>query len=380
MLPFKRALPLCGLAFLAGLTLPPAQANLSLQLGVFLETLQVVDTRSIQAPGEARLMEGAIRGLLASLEDPYSSYLTPAEYQQLSAEQGGAYVGLGIEVGMQERQLTVIAAVENSPAWEAGLQPGDQIVAIDQRLTEALSFTEATALLQGDEGTQIELRLQREGKPLTLSLLRRKIDLPAVSSLRLPGNVGYFRIATFLSTEMPLEFQTQLMELQEAAPLEGLILDLRNNPGGLLANAIELGSALITEGPLVRTIDRNRETQVFTATGLPLISPSLPVVVLINEGTASAAEVVAGALQDHQRAQILGRRSFGKGLVQKLLPLQQGAGLTLTTSRYLTAFGREVHQVGIPVDRELRGKGLPTAGATDPWIQAALDALRGVAW
>lgn len=368
----------CFLSFVAGLCLPAAHAGLSQSLALLQEISLLLQAQAFQSPAEQSLWEGAVRGLLQGLGDPYSYYLTPQEFSEFKQIKSGELAGVGMEVGIREGRLTVISVLEQSPAGRAGILAGDQIIRINQRNTQQLKYTEALQLLQGEEGSWLELEILRPGSQgfRRYRLQREKLKLEPVVYRMLPENIGYIRLFSFLPDQVPEAVQTALDTLQTEG-MEALILDLRNNPGGTLANAVEVGSLFLSQGPIVRVQNRHAQETVYAATGLPRYDPDMALIVLVNGGTASAAEIVAGSLQEQGRALLVGTPTFGKGLVQSLLPLANRGGLSLTTSRYLTSQGRDIHGLGIQPDvLQTLPVGIALGSEQDTQLAEALKRLK----
>jgi len=320
------------------------------ELRLFTEVFEQVRIGYVKELSDDQLFDRVIEGLLANL-DPHSTYLNQQSYQELQENTSGDYGGLGMEVTTDQGLILVVSPLDNSPAAEAGIRSGDYIVEIDQQSVRGIGLQKAIDKLRGEQGSKVSLSIAREGEAekIQLNLEREIIHINSVRSRILEENIGYIRIAQF-QTNSGDEFKTALNELQAEAPLQGLVLDLRNNPGGLLPESTAIADALIGEGLLVYTEGRlpsaNRK---FNATPGDLLNGS-PIVVLINKGSASASEIVAGALQDQGRATILGTRSFGKGSVQTLMPLDDGRAIKLTTAHYFTPSGRSIHGEGIEPD------------------------------
>ncbi len=320
------------------------------ELRLFTEVFEQVRIGYVEELSDDQLFDRVIEGLLANL-DPHSTYLNQQSYQELQENTSGDYGGLGMEVTTDQGLILVVSPLDNSPAAEAGIRSGDYIVEIDQQSVRGIGLQKAIDKLRGEQGSKVSLSIAREGEAekIQLNLEREIIHINSVRSRILEENIGYIRIAQF-QTNSGDEFKTALNELQAEAPLQGLVLDLRNNPGGLLPESTAIADALIGEGLLVYTEGRlpsaNRK---FNATPGDLLNGS-PIVVLINKGSASASEIVAGALQDQGRATILGTRSFGKGSVQTLMPLDDGRAIKLTTAHYFTPSGRSIHGEGIEPD------------------------------
>lgn len=319
----------------------------------FVSVFRTVKDAYVDPIDDQQLMQAAIRGLLGHL-DPHSQYLEPRELQQWDEDSRGMYGGLGVEVLMVDGFLRVIAPIDDTPASRAGIRSGDIILAIDGVELQN-NDPEAVEKLRGPVGSRVTLLLdrEREDTPVAVELLREVIQTRSVRSRLLQPGYAYLRISQFQETT-PRDLQQQLRALQSARkPLQGLILDLRNNPGGVLTAAVETADAFLESGIIVTTRGRLEDAQMsLSATAGDLLSGA-PMVVLMDEGSASASEIVAGALQDHHRAVIIGRRSFGKGSVQNILPLASGGAVKLTTARYFTPSGHSIQAQGIAPDIEL---------------------------
>lgn len=362
------------LAFLAGLNLPRAEAGLSREMASLQELALLLQSKPLKSLSEASLWQAATRGMLASLGDPYSYYLNVQEYTEIKQLKTGEVAGIGIEVGVQNGELKVISALDHSPAWKAGLQAGDLIRKIEAKSTAQLSFAESLQLLQGEVQTWVRLEIERPPSEarLNLRIQREILDLNPVRYQMFPNQIGYIRLNSFFSDQVPESMQTALTALEESN-MRALILDLRNNPGGTLSNAIEVCSLFLPQGNVVRVVDRQNQETLHTVTGLPLLDSGKELVLLVNQGTASAAEIVAGSLQEQGRAVLLGQKTFGKGLVQSLQSLSDDSGLSLTTSKYLTAFGQAVHGKGIEPDLEVElPAGVQQGSEQDTQLQSAL--------
>lgn len=319
------------------------------QVEMITDVLSLIRSSYVEPTDLTELTYGAVRGMLQTL-DPHSSFLTPELYTEMQEETQGEFGGLGIEVTVKEHQLIVVTPLEDSPAYRAGIQAGDRIVAIDGEPTRELEIMQAVRMLRGPKGEPVRLRIQRgeAAELLSFTIVRDIIQLQSVKSRPLDGAYGYVRISQF-QAHTGEDLEAQLLELhqQRNTELAGLILDLRNNPGGLLDQAVTVADFFLEEGLIVYTEGREDETQLEFSAQSAGTQPDYPLVVLINGGSASAAEIVAGALQDHARAIILGEPSFGKGSVQSIIPLGENAGLRLTTARYFTPKGRSIQARGI---------------------------------
>ena len=319
-----------------------------------------------------RLVQGAIKGMLQELNDPYSRYLNPITFQR---EQEnilmGHFGGLGIHVTMVEEQLTVISPIEDTPAYQAGIKANDKIMAIDGESTKGISLDEAVNLMRGEEGTAVTLTIKRENieDNFEVVIIRATISVEAVKEKLLEDNqIGYIRISTFNANTGP-ELKRVLNDFSKI-PLEGIIIDLRNNPGGLLESAIDVASQFIKVGDIVRIKGRSSFTKAYYSYGNTY--PDWPLVVLVNKGSASASEIVAGAIQDNSEGVVLGETSFGKGLVQQIYPLSDNSAVTISTSEYYTPKGRVINNIGIEPDISVTEE---VDSEEDVQLEAALNFL-----
>ncbi len=320
------------------------------ELRTFTEVFGRIQADYVEPVADKTLLENAIRGMLSGL-DPHSSYLTPEELKELRIGTTGQFGGLGIEVGMENGFIKVIAPIDDTPAQRAGIKPGDLIIRLDDKPVKGMSLEEAVKLMRGQPGTQITLTIVREGldKPLKITLTRAVIKVKSVKQQILEPGYGYLRITSFQSGTGE-QLLKAVAKLKEEGPLKGVILDLRNNPGGVLNAAVAVSDAFLERGLVVYTDGRIEESKMkFEATPGDILA-GVPMAVLINAGSASASEIVAGALQDHKRAILLGQKTFGKGSVQTILPLSNGGGVKMTTARYYTPSGRSIQAEGIVPD------------------------------
>lgn len=323
------------------------------ELRLFAEVFDRIKNAYVEPVDDAKLLEDAVRGMLAGL-DPHSNYMDADEFEALQVHTSGEFGGLGIEVGMEEPYIRVITPIDDTPAQRAGVKAGDLITQIDDKPVSGMSLEEAIALMRGKPGDPITLTIIRSGRdtPLTIKVVRDVIHVASVKNRMLEPGYGYLRITQF-QVNTGKELVKQLAELQKQGTLKGLVLDLRNNPGGVLQAAVDVGNAFLDAGKIVYTEGRlSGSDQVFEANS-KTEAPALPLVVLINGGSASASEIVAGALQDHKRAIIMGTDSFGKGSVQTILPLAKDRAIKLTTARYYTPNGRSIQAQGIKPDIEV---------------------------
>ncbi len=320
------------------------------QLKLFSDVMSLVQEHYVEEVDSQKLIYGAISGMLHEL-DPHSSFLRPEDYKELEIETKGKFGGIGIEITIRNGVLTVVAPLEDTPADRAGIQANDQIIKIDDAPTQDMSLMEAVQKMRGRKGTKVKLTILREGvrKPLEFELIRDIISIRSVRTRPLEKGYGYVRISSFQSST-GRDLRKALAKLEkEEGPLQGLILDLRNNPGGLLDQAVAVADEFIDEGLIVYTGGR-RESQKMEFKAHKGPTHPYPIVVLVNGGSASASEIVAGALQDHKRAVILGEPTFGKGSVQTVIPLKDGSAVRLTTSLYYTPSGRSIQAKGITPD------------------------------
>ncbi|WP_227819975.1 S41 family peptidase [Marinobacterium aestuarii] len=320
------------------------------ELRLFAEVFERIKTAYVEPVDDAKLLEDAIRGMIAGL-DPHSSYLEADAYQDLQEYTSGEFGGLGLEVGQQDGFIRVIAPIDDTPAQRGGVKAGDLIIKLDETPVQGLSLNEAVALMRGKPNEPIVLTIVREGveKPFDITLIRDRIKVASVKHRLLESGYGYLRVSQF-QVNTGKELAKAIKSLESTTPLRGLVLDLRNNPGGVLQAAVEVSDAFIDEGLIVYTEGRLANSELRFNASAATVAPSVPMVVLINAGSASASEIVAGALQDHKRALVLGTDSFGKGSVQTILPLTSDRAVKLTTARYFTPNGRSIQAQGIVPD------------------------------
>ncbi|HEY7527997.1 MAG TPA: S41 family peptidase [Candidatus Deferrimicrobiaceae bacterium] len=329
-----------------------AQANVAFgKLKAFGDVLSTVQSSYVEEPNVDELVNGAIKGMLQTL-DPHSSYLTPDLLKQVEVETKGSFGGLGIEIGVKDGILTVIAPIEDTPAFRAGLQAGDKIVKIENESTREMNVMDAVKRLRGEPGTKVTIWIAREGltEPKSYTITRDVIKIKSVKSKPLGDGLGYIKLTQFQQdTDGELDKALQVFTKQKGG-LKGLVLDLRNNPGGLLDQAVRVTDRFVDTGLIVYTDGRieNQKFKYFAHKEGTYVG--FPMVVLVNAGSASASEIVAGALQDHGRAILLGAQTFGKGSVQTIIPMEDGSALRLTTARYFTPNGRSIQAKGIEPD------------------------------
>ena len=341
-------------------------------LSLLREAYDAVNSSYVEKPDAKKLVQSMVNGMMASL-DPHSAYLPPEPYKEMEVQMSGAFGGVGIELGMKEGRLTVIAPIDDTPAFRAGIHSNDHIWKIDGTTTRDMNITAAVKRMRGEKGTPVTLTILRgdSSSPLTFKLVRDSIKIKSLKARLLEQGYGFIRIAQF-QERTGSEFRQALQELRTASggTLHGLVIDLRYNPGGVLGPSIEVANCFIGDDVkntlIVSTKGRLPESnQAFNAT-LGTKEPRYPIVVLINGGSASASEIVAGALQDHRRAIIMGKQSFGKGSVQSIFPMRGNAALKLTTARYYTPSGRSIQAKGIVPDIVVESiKPVPAKGAVE---------------
>lgn len=355
----SRRLPLMIAA--VGISLALSQRALALTekgygaLHVFTKIIHYVEDNYVSAVDEENMIRGAIRGMLSTL-DPHTVYMTPEVYRELKVDTSGRFDGIGIEVAIRDGWLTVVSAIRGSPADLAGIQAGDRIVKVNGHPTRDLNLSEAVTLMRGKRGSRVVLNISRHGVkgPLDVTITRRIIKVPSVSASLHDGGIGYVAISSFQQGTTK-SVEKALGELAAKGPLVGLVLDLRRNPGGLLEQAVSVADIFLDKGVIVTTQSRGKEVDRREAHGEGT-EPNYPMLILVDGGSASAAEIVAGALQDNKRAAVMGTTSFGKGSVQTVIDLDDGSGLKLTIAHYLTPSGRVIQDHGIDPDVEVPAK------------------------
>lgn len=318
-------------------------------LEAFTDAVNIIEKNYVEDVKMDTLIQGAIKGMLSEL-DPHSSYLTPDMFKEFKVETKGEFGGLGITISIKENILTIISPIEDTPADKAGLKAGDKIIKIEGEPTTNITLEEAVDKLRGKPGTKVTITIFREGKekPFDVTITRDVITIKAVKS-KVINNLGYIRLTQF-KQDASEEASKALKEL-EKENIQGLILDLRNNPGGLLSEAVNVSSIFLpNDKTVVYTKDRNGDEKHLKTNNTGEKDKDIPMVVLINEGSASASEIVSGALQDYKRALVIGQTSFGKASVQTIIPTANGAAIKITTARYYTPKGRSIQNVGIVPD------------------------------
>jgi len=323
------------------------------KLGVFAEALAIIEDQYMEPKDTKSLVYGSIRGLVGSL-DSHSSFMTPEEFRELRIETRGSFSGIGIEITLKDGLLMVVSPIEGSPAYKAGLQAGDRIMKIDGAITKNMTLLEAVKKIRGPKGSPVTLTIMREGakQMKSYTLTRDIIPIRSVKARYLDNGIGYIRITNF-QDQTDGDLRKAIKEFQyKIKPFKGLVLDLRNDPGGLLDQAVRVADEFLSSGIIVYTEGRNKtQTMKFYAhQNDKVLEGDIPLVVIINEGSASASEIVAGAVQDQKRGLVVGTKSFGKGSVQTIIPLEDGSALRLTTAHYYTPSGKTIHEKGINPD------------------------------
>ncbi|MBC7370644.1 MAG: S41 family peptidase [Bdellovibrionaceae bacterium] len=320
----------------------------------FTKVLNYVEQYYVEEVDTKKLIYGAIKGMLREL-DPHTNFMPPEMFKDFETETSGEFGGLGIEISVTNGVLTIISPIEDTPAWEAGIKPGDRVIAVDGHSTKGLSLVEASQLMRGKRGSKVVLRIVRENEeePKDISITRGSVKIKSVKYTDLEDTYAYIKITSFIeNTSKDLEKAIDA-HIKSNKRMDGLIIDMRRNPGGLLDQAIKVSDMFLKDGAIVSTIGRNKkEKEISSATKKGRFT-DFPIVILVNEYTASASEIVSGALQDNKRALIVGQRTFGKGSVQSVVRLGDGSGLKLTVARYYTPSGISIQAEGIKPDIEI---------------------------
>ncbi|MBI2339180.1 MAG: S41 family peptidase [Deltaproteobacteria bacterium] len=346
---------LVGAGFLAGVVIRPVSAlsdKIYQELEVFSRIIEIVDKNYVEPVDEKELIEGAIRGMLSSL-DPHTVYLPPDLYKEFKSDTTGKFGGIGIEITVKDDVLTVVSPIEDSPAFKAGIRPGDRIIKIDGQPAKEMTLVDAVHRMRGSKGKKVVLTIWREGfeEPRDFTLVRDIIKVVSVKRELLDGNYGYVRITSF-QDQTAESMLKALKDLKQEAGggLKGILLDLRNNPGGLLSESVGVSDIFLNDGVIVSTKGRGDTKAEIKEASANSDYENMPMVILVNHGSASASEIVAGALQDNKRARVLGTQSFGKGSVQTILDMGDKSALKITIAKYYTPKGRSIEGRGITPD------------------------------
>ena len=340
------------LIFISSSSIVYSNNNLYEKIDLFGEVLENIQKEYVDDVDQSEMMDSAINGVLQSL-DPYSAYMSPELFKEMQTDTKGEFGGLGIEIGMESGVVKVISPIDDTPAARAGIKAGDYIVKIGNEQVQGKSLLEAVKLMRGPVGTSIDLTVRRKNvkKPLEFKIVRKVIEVQSVSSKTIgkEKNLGYIRLKSF-NENSDKQFLDSVKKFEKNSKIIGYVFDLRNNPGGLLTQAINITDFFLSDGEIVSTKGRKvSETRKFFARKGDEIKGK-PIIILINNGSASAAEIFAGALKDHKRAIILGENSYGKGSVQSIIPLRNGGGMRLTISKYYLPSGKSISEVGVTPD------------------------------
>ena len=355
------------------------EANIYKKIDLFGEVLEKINNEYVDEIDQSKSMDSAIDGLLQSL-DPYSAYMSPEIFKEMQTETSGEFGGLGIEVGMESGVVKVISPIDDTPASKAGIKAGDFIVKIEDTQVQGKSLSEAVDLMRGPVGSSIELTVKRRGekKALTFNIVREVIEIQSVKSDLLKNNIGYIRLTSFNENSSE-QIKNKIKNLEKNPNVNSYILDLRNNPGGLLSQAIRISDFFLDNGEIVSTKSRkvSENRKWFAKKGD--LTNGKTLIVLINYGSASASEIVAGALKDHKRAIILGENSYGKGSVQSIIPLKNKGAIRLTVAKYYLPSGKSISEVGVSPDIEVdeEGEDFKIKTKTDNQLNYAIKLLNG---
>ena len=355
------------------------EANIYKKIDLFGEVLEKINNEYVDEIDQSKSMDSAIDGLLQSL-DPYSAYMSPEIFKEMQTETSGEFGGLGIEVGMESGVVKVISPIDDTPASKAGIKAGDFIVKIEDTQVQGKSLSEAVDLMRGPVGSSIELTIRRRGekKAITFNIIREIIEIKSVKSDLLENNIGYIRLTSFNENSSE-QIKDKIKDLEKNQNVNAYILDLRNNPGGLLSQAIRISDFFLDNGEIVSTKSRkaSENRKWFAKKGD--LTNGKTLIVLINYGSASAAEIVAGALKDHKRAIILGENSYGKGSVQSIIPLKNKGAIRLTVAKYYLPSGKSISEVGVSPDIQIdeESKEFKIKTKTDNQLNYAIKLLNG---
>ena len=364
--------------FLANFSIS-AETDIYKKIDLFGEVLEKINEEYVDEINQSKSMDSAINGLLQSL-DPYSAYMSPEIFKEMQTETSGEFGGLGIEVSMESGVVKVISPIDDTPASKAGIKAGDFIVKIEDTQVQGKSLSEAVDLMRGPVGSSIELTVRRRGKKkaLTFNIIREIIEIQSVKSDLLENNIGYIRLTSF-NENSGQQIKDKIKDLEKNQNVNAYILDLRNNPGGLLSQAIRISDFFLDNGEIVSTKSRkaSENRKWFAKKGD--LTKGKTLVVLINYGSASASEIVAGALKDHKRAIILGENSYGKGSVQSIIPLKNKGAIRLTVAKYYLPSGKSISEVGVSPDIEIyeEGEEFKIKTETDNQLSYAIKLLNG---
>ncbi|WP_435150768.1 S41 family peptidase [Candidatus Pelagibacter bacterium nBUS_44] len=365
--------------FLISQSINSTEIDIYKKIDLFGEVLEKINREYVDETNQSDGMDAAINGLLQSL-DPYSSYMTPEIFQEMQTETSGEFGGLGIEVSMEAGVVKVISPIDDTPASKVGIKAGDYIVKINNTQVQGKSLSEAVDLMRGPVGSSIELTVRRRGvkKALTFNITREIIEVQSVKSDLLDNNIGYIRLTSF-NDNSSQQIKKKIEKLKKNENLNAFILDLRNNPGGLLSQAIKIADFFLENGEIVSTKSRKKSENRKWFARKGDITDGKTLLVLINYGSASASEIVAGALKDHKRAIIIGESSYGKGSVQSIIPLKNKGAIRLTVAKYYLPSGKSISEVGVRPDIEVdeEGDDFRIKTETDNQLNYAIKLLNG---
>lgn len=334
----------------------------------FITAYRFIETKYVNDTDDVNLIDGAIDGMVKSLNDPHSNYLSPKMYKTLMEQTEGSFAGIGVVMGMDnEQKIHIVGIMEDSPGQKAGLQEGDEILAVDGVSVKEMAFDEVAAHVRGEVGTNVVLTIMRNNTNQDVTITRDNIKLKTVGHKMLDNNIGYIQIVSF-SEDTANEFNDAYNDLKNQG-IKALVLDLRNNPGGLLTTCVEIAQKLVPKGEIVSIVDKQGNKETYTSS---LEAPEYPLVVLINKNSASASEILSGAIQDTKAGTIIGNTSYGKGSVQTILPMFEDDAVKLTIAKYYTPSGRSIDGIGITPDIEIN---LDENATTDTQLNKAIEIL-----
>jgi carboxyl-terminal processing protease len=335
----------------------------------FITAYRFIETKYVNDTDDVKLIDGAIDGMVKSLNDPHSNYLSPKMYKTLMEQTEGSFAGIGVVMGMDnEQKIHIVGIMENSPGQKAGLQEGDEILAVDGVPITQMAFDEVAAHVRGQAGTDVVLTIMRDNANQDITITRDNIKLKTVGHKMLDNNIGYIQIVSF-SEDTANEFNEAYNDLKNQG-MKALVLDLRNNPGGLLTTCVEIAKKLVPKGEIVSIVDKQGNKETYSSS---LEAPEYPLVVLINKNSASASEILSGAIQDTKAGTIIGNTSYGKGSVQTILPMFEDDAVKLTIAKYYTPSGRSIDGTGITPDIEIN---LDENATSDTQLNKALEILK----
>lgn len=342
------------------------------------EVLSIIQSKYMENVDVNQLVDGAIEGIFNSIEDDYTRYITPEEYEEMLKEGNEEYVGIGVHISQNTKtgSMVVISVMPNSPAKEAGIMSGDMVLSVDDIIVTKDTYSEAVNALKDKEGTVAKLVIQRGEEKINKEVTRKKITSSNVESDVIDNKYGYIRVLEF-ENNIYNQFKEEYTKLMEEKKVEGLIIDLRNNPGGIVSETVKIADLLCGEGKIVETVYRDGSKRVYTSDAATKCL--VPIVVLVNENSASASEILAGAIKDLKQGTLVGKKTFGKGIVQSIVPLNEGGAVSVTTAKYYTASGIEIHGNGITPDVEVDisdiNRGLTVDYNKDEQLRKAVEIL-----